>query len=194
MSRNAKIAIGAFGGLLLLCMCACVGAFVLLPRVAGPILEQSFSEDPAVAQEAAGEIATFDLPPGYEGAFSMNMLGFNLAAFSTDTGEPVIMLMQFPGSAQLDSQEMEEQMRSAMDQQFSNDSIQLQEVGSETVTIRGEETTLVIREGMDEENQVAMRQVSGTFQGNGGPAMLMIVGPVDLWDESQIDAFIDSIR
>jgi hypothetical protein len=63
----------------------------------------------------------------------------------------------------------------------------------EEKTIRGEETQVAIYEGTDT-NGIVLRQVITSFPGKDGTAMLMIMGPAELWDQDMIDAFIESIR
>jgi hypothetical protein len=66
-------------------------------------------------------------------------------------------------------------------------------VGEEQVVIKGEPVTLTVRESTAEDGE-PMRQVTGLFQGKGGPAMLLVMGQANAWDQAVLDQFIASIR
>jgi hypothetical protein len=104
---------------------------------------------------------------------------------------PVFMLAQF--KAGVNQEQMEEQLRQAFEQQAGNRGLSLSLVKVEDKTIRGEETEVATYEGTDE-NGLVIRQVITSFPGKDGTAMLMIMGPAELWDQDAIDAFIESIR
>ena len=67
-------------------------------------------------------------------------------------------------------------------------------VEQKPVTIRGQETTLSISEGTNEQG-VMYRMANAKFQGDGeGPALFLIVGPADQWDVQLAEEFITSIQ
>ncbi|NJN55933.1 MAG: hypothetical protein HC804_15015 [Anaerolineae bacterium] len=60
--------------------------------------------------------------------------------------------------------------------------------------LSGQEVALGTYEGTDE-NGTGFRQILGVFEAkSGSPAMLMIMGPSDNWDEGGISQFIDSLE
>jgi hypothetical protein len=61
------------------------------------------------------------------------------------------------------------------------------------VTVREQEVTLVISEGITSEGET-YRQVTAAFQGKGGPALLMLSEPVTSWNQQVVDALIASIH
>jgi hypothetical protein len=65
-------------------------------------------------------------------------------------------------------------------------------VESYPATVRGQETTLVVNEGVNSEG-VSYRQVTVAFQGS-GPALLVISEPVTRWSQETVETFIASIR
>jgi hypothetical protein len=68
----------------------------------------------------------------------------------------------------------------------------MQPVEIKKMTIRGEETDVVIYEGTDQ-NGNSMRQLITSFPGKDGAAMLMIMGDAENWDQQMADDFIESI-
>ena len=190
MSRNAKIALGIVGAVLLLC---CVGAVAttLLGRF---VLNRSIATEPEKAAQIGDEIADYDVPAGYSERLAMSLGTIEWVAIAPDTGTTgaTIMLMQFLSNLS-DPEQMRRQMEQSLEQQSSNRNIEMVEVGQEEVTIKGETVTLIIREGTDE-NGNTLRQVSGVSTGKKGPAMIMIMGDTDRWDQDAVDEFINSIR
>lgn len=193
MSRNAKIALAVGGGLLLVCICA--GAVGLLAiNQFGRTISRSVVTDPTQAAAAGDNIASFEIPPGYEQS-AMRLFGFDMVFISQpgQDSRSLIMLMQFPKNAGLTEEQMEQQMQQAMERQMNWGNLSLSKVGEEQVEIRGEPVTLTVREGSDS-NGTQVRQMSGVFTGNGGPALIMIMGPIDSWDQDMVDNFIASIQ
>ena len=66
-------------------------------------------------------------------------------------------------------------------------------VEQKRVTIRGQETTLSIGEGQTSEGET-FRVATVTFQGKGGPALLMVSGPIEEWDLQIVETLIVSMR
>ena len=64
---------------------------------------------------------------------------------------------------------------------------------SRAVTVRDQETTLVISEGINSEGQT-YRQAMVTFQGNGGPALLVFSESTEKWDQTELDNLLASIQ
>jgi hypothetical protein len=52
---------------------------------------------------------------------------------------------------------------------------------------------MTAREGTSDRGE-QLRQISGLFQGRGGPTMLMVTGEANAWDQEMLDSFIASIR
>lgn len=194
MSRNTKIVLSILGGLIVVCLCvAVIGAFAL--RQAGNTLRESIVTDPTQAVQVAADIAQFDVPTGYE-LSAVRILGFDMAILESDdpTNEKtVLMLMQFPSGANLSQEEMNRQLQQAVEQQTNRRGLDLEPVGTETYTIRGDEVEMTVSEGTDEQG-IQIRQMTGAFDGNQGTAILLVMAPVEFWDSAGIDAFIQSIR
>jgi hypothetical protein len=195
MSRNTKIALGIIGLLVISCICICGISFFLL-QSAGTLMEQSLVTDPAQVSNIGSKIAQYELPAGYSQNFGMSLFGFDLVGLTAGEDEskaPLIFMMQFPTWANMDEAQMEQQLQQSIGQQIGNQDLQLQVVDQATATIRDQPVTLTTREGTNSEGQ-SLRQVTGVFQGQGGPVLLMILGNTQTWDQAAIDRFIASIR
>jgi hypothetical protein len=194
MSRNMKIVLGVIGVIVALCCLLGVVAAFLVPRFATQFAEQAFVDDPEHAAEVGRSIIDYELPPGYREEGAVNVAGTRMVFITSASRNAVIMLMQFPAALRADEAEMERQMRQSLEQQSGRQGLNLSTVGTEEIVINDRAVTLTTREGTDQ-NGAAVRQVTGAFEAkNGAIAMLMMMGPIDGWNEAEIDQFIDSLR
>ncbi len=194
MSKGVKITLVVVGVLLVLC---CIGA-AAVALIGGRFASQAFSTDPAKASQTGHEIADYALPAGYQEQGSMNIAGVKFVviaqhAQSQAGDQMVFMLMQFPSSMNLSQEEMQRQMDQAIQKQFQSGNQQMEVVGTEDVTIKGQPVTLTVSEGKGSSGTVH-RQVTGVFSGKGGLAMFMAIGAKDTWDQATISQFLASIR
>lgn len=191
MSRNTKIILIVLGVLALLCLCGLVIGLVVM-RQAGTMFEQSIITDPTKAVEVGKSIAEYSPPAGYS-QDALSILGFEMVIMSGSQADQAIVMMQFPTSANLSPEQMEQQLRQAMQQQTSSDGMTMEVVGQETYTVRGKETAFTVSEGASDEG-VTIRQMTGFFDGNEGPTILMIMARSDEWDQQMVESFLSSIR
>ena len=193
-NKNKWVWIGLGATILFCCGVVLVAAFVF--QQAGKRLQEGMKTDPEAAAEVAHTIAEYDLPEGYQEKMAMEIMFYSLVMIgpentSGSVNGPVFMLAQF--QAGLNQEQMEQQIRRSFEQQAGNRALNMSLVKVEEVTIRGEETQVATYEGSDE-NGFVIRQVLASFPGKGGTAMLMIMGPAELWDQDMVEAFIESIR
>jgi hypothetical protein len=175
--------------------CCCVtglGATWLGTRLAG----RALITNPTRVQAVGSQIADYDVPPGYAELFAMNMMGVKLVAIgpsSVPADFMMVMLMQFPPGMDVSQGEMERQIEQALARQTGLGNADMTSMGQEETTIRGKPVILTVREGVTDRSET-LRQVTGLFEGKGGPAILMISGDVTAWDQAMVDEFIASIR
>ena len=192
MSRNTKIVVGIIAGIVGVCCIIAIVAALVLPRMFENFAESI--DDPAEAADVASSIVDYDLPSGYEEQGAMNFLGFRMAFITGLDEQSMIMLAEFPASLAGDEEQMQQQMRDAFANQTGSQNVSLEFVGSEDVTINGQEATLGVYEGTDDRGN-SVRQVIGVFEAkSGSPGMLMIFGHQNNWDESGISRFLDSLE
>lgn len=183
------------GAAALFCLCAVAFAAVIFIRM-GQQVQEGMKTDPHGAAQAAHAIADYELPEGYQEQFAMDFLTISMVFISPGemgsfSSRPTIMLSQFKSF--VDGEQAREQMRQSVEQQWGRRDLSMNLVERITVNIRGEETDLLIYEGADDSG-IAMRQLVTYFPGKDGTAMLMVIGPIETWDEEAIDAFIESIH
>jgi len=139
---------------------------------------------------AAAEIADFDLPAGYSPEISASLQGYTLVSYNPGDGHSHLYLIQ-------SEKEADGEKLASMVEQIAPGSYDPQTrmtvIETRPVTVREQEVTLVISEGLTSEGET-YRQVTVAFQGKGGPALVMLSEPVTSWDQQTVDAFIASIH
>lgn len=64
---------------------------------------------------------------------------------------------------------------------------------SQPCQIRGQETTLVVSEGVSHHNR-RYRSASALFEGKTGPVLLNLSTSAESWDEEMVQSFIESVE
>jgi hypothetical protein len=163
--------------------------FLLLPLSACvSTVEMSSSADKVA--NAASAIADFEPPAGYSSDFTATLMGYTVAAYNPGDGHSHLYLVQ---SEEESDAEKLAQMLAELVPGSSDPNTRLTVIENRPVTLRGQETTLVISDGVDSQGET-YRQVTAAFQGKGGPALLVLSEPIESWDQSEVDAFIASIQ
>lgn len=198
--RKNRTTLLIVGGILALCICSVIGIVQAL-RTAGKTLEKNVMiTDPEEMVAIANEICDYDLPTGYQEVYASNLFVSKIVAIgpedtaSTGSKQPLFMFMQFTSAIVSDDEESEQQLRASMERAMQRQELKLEYVGESTVTIRQQEVTLTTYEGVDDEGTEMREVISSVFDGKGGPAMLMVAGTIEGWDQELVDTFMESIR
>jgi len=192
MRQGTKIVLVVVVAGLFCCCVAGLGGTLLGTR----LITQAIITEPARVAEVGSQIADYQVPAGYQQAFALDILGLKMVAITSGAERAaftVLALMQFPAPAAVSRAEIERQMQQALAQQTGIGSSDLHVTGQQQVTIKGEPVTLTVREGTSADG-TTVRQVTGLFQGKGGPCVLMVMGEGNDWDQPVVDQFISSIR
>ena len=198
MDKTTKTILIVVGSLLVVCACAAV---VLLGTGAWSIgklvqfADSSTTEDPREVAQIASEIATFDVPEGFNKQYGMKIGSWSLVQYMTGDENTILFVTQFHADTSINVEEMMRQIQSNSRNPSSPwYNVDMALVDQQPVTIRGQETTLNISEGTTKEG-VFYRMANAEFQGNGdGPALFMIVSPADQWNDQMVEDFLTSIQ
>lgn len=163
---------------------------VLLAGLSACAPGDSINTESEKVASAAAEIVDFDLPAGYTAEFTARLMGYTVAAFNPGDGRSHLYLIQSTDEADGETLEsiLDEVVPGASDPQT-----RLTVIETRPVTVRGQETTLVISEGTNGEGD-SYRQAAVAFQGEGGPALLVFSEPTSRWDQATIDVLLASIH
>lgn len=197
MDKSTKTILIVIGSILLVCGCITAGIFVTgLWSFVSVVnfVEQSVSESPQVAVRLGSEIADFEVPEGYGAPYSVHFGDVTMVAYKSQSEKSHILLAQFPDGTSINVEEMLKTIEKGSgdpDSIWYNTETTL--VEQRSVTICGQETTLNISEGTSSDG-VAFRTATATFEGRGGPSLVMIAGPIDEWDADMVEDFISSLE
>jgi len=198
---NVLIALAVvFGALLVLC---CGGAAVSFYFLQSYIAE-SFSDDPAKVAAITGEIAQIDIPDEFDPTASINMnvpfTGQSLmtAAVYADEESNSVLILAVLGEAfgAQNQAQMQQSVDQSLRQQGMGDQeeILIKESYQKEIEIRSQPITFTIAKGEGAESGTSRIQVTGTFDGRGGPAMLIIHADAEKFPEERIVEMIESIK
>ena len=118
------------------------------------------------------------------------MAGYKLAAYKGTSGPSHLYLIQSEKEA--DGKELEN-MLTQLAPGSSDPNTRLTVIENRPVTVREQEVTLVISDGVNHEGNT-YRQATVAFQGKGGPALLVLSESMDRWNNEIIDALLASIH
>jgi hypothetical protein len=161
--------------------------------------------EPAEVEARSEEVAHLDIPESYSpmsavrlsfGVFTMKMIMYQGGA--NNQGGLVLMEMDQPG---MDRKQMRDQMLQQMRQQQAQGGpggMQTQIVAQTTETkmfkINGEDVEFDFVKGTQPGNSTVVRQITGTFRGRNGTALLMLIIPDSEYNEDAVIKLIKSIR
>lgn len=197
MDRTTKTILIITGAVVLACGCLAAAALATGLWTFNQLAifsRESFSEDPGVAVRVGDEIADFEVPGGYGSPHSIHFGDVTVIDYSSPSGMSHIFLAQFPEGTSINVEELLkiiEEGSSKPDSFWYNTELAL--VQQKSVEIREQASTLNISEGTSKEG-IPYRAATAEFQGRGGPAMVLIAGPLSEWDEEAVEQFIASIR
>lgn len=197
MNKTVKIILIIVGSLILLC--ACISTIIMVTGLASFRSVTSWTDNynpvnDEVAVRVGEEIASFEVPEGFGNPYSIHVMDYSLLGYSSESGRFHLFLAQFPNGTSIDLTKMLKLVAES-----SNDSntiwfnTETMVVSKETVTIRGELTTLIISEGTSVDG-IPFRTAAAEFQAHNGPALVMAAAPIDEWDMQVVEEFVSTLQ
>lgn len=186
--------------LVLVVLCCCVGTALAVTGVVsmGTIMkniEANTTEKPEEVAVIASDIADFDVPAGFDKPFGMKFASFAFAGYLSSTTNASIMVAQLPQNLNINVEDILKSIQEKSGQgQVTVNGGEMKSVEDRPVTIRGQQTTLVIKEGQSSEGQTT-RVGTVAFTGKqGSPAIMLISSPADSWDDNMVNTLIASFK
>lgn len=186
--------------LVLVLLCCCTGTGLALTGVVsmGSILKNidaNTTENPEEVAIMAAGIADFEPPAGFGNPYGMKVLNITAVGYFSQDTSTHIFLTELPKNLNLN---VEEIMQSLQEQsgkgQVTVNGGQFVSVEDRSVIIRGQQSTLIIKEGDSSEGE-NVRVGTVTFDSKqGNQAILMISGKASSWDDALVNDFIASIK
>lgn len=202
MSGSTKVILGVGIGCGLLLLLCC-GGMMLSGYFFAQSAQNAVSKDPARVREVTAEIVEITVPETLPPMMSMdwtiplvNKKFMSMAAYGEEEhGTNNLIVMQF-GDFIGDEKQMQTQfntqMRGSGQQEWGN--VELEETEIVKQTVNGEETRFTLGRGKNDKSDADVWQVTGTFKGKGGPAMLMMQGETEKFTKEQVLAIIQSMH
>lgn len=197
MDKTTKTVLIVIASILVLCACGAAVVFAMGLWSFGKFVnfaEQSVSENPEEAVRVGAEIAGYEVPEGFGSPTSIHFGDVTVIDYKTPNDQSHILLAQFPEGTSINVEEMLRLIKEGSGDPNSiwyNTDTTL--VEQKPVTIRGQQNVLSISEGTSSDG-VAYRTATATFDGRGGPALVMVATPLDEWDDVLVERFIASIQ
>ena len=200
MDKTTKTILIIVGVVLVLGVICCVGGYLFLSVGGNVLMNEMVVEDSSEALAIANQYIDFDIPAGYNAAgvnmgfMRMIMMGDNLNE-DTPSSKPFITIM---GMIEMEDDSNPETMRVTMEgqvmQSMGRNDVVMRKTDSFTRVIRSQNVEIMVFEGQDENGTLMKAYVSDLFDGKEGMVMLYIMGEESGWDQTLVDAFIQSIR
>lgn len=180
--------------------CCCVSTVLAVTGVVsmGSIMKNidaNTTEKPEDVAVIASGIADFDLPAGFGNPYGMNIFNISSVGYFSQDNKTHILLTELPKNLNLNVEEIMQSLQEKSGKgQVTVNGGQFTSVEDRPVTIRGQQSTLIIKDGVSSEgDKVRVGTVSfDSKQGN--QAILMISGPADSWDDTMVNALIASFK
>jgi hypothetical protein len=174
----------------------CFGFIVLgggMAAFMGWQMYKGFSLKPAEVEAAAQKILPFEKPEGYEGKFSMNIMGVNMAGLAPQ-GKPestgMIMLMTIPGG-----KNNRDALRNSMDRQNAGKDVNSQKLAPQAFKVRGENTPAEVQKFTRNQGAEASLQYSLYVTSAKGDLVLVnVTGPETTTTHDWVQKFLDTVK
>jgi len=197
MDKTSKTVLIIIGSVLLVCAC---GTSLLFAtglwsyRTITRIADSSTSTDLVEVANMLSEVAVITLPEGFGSPYGIHIGDTISVGFASQSKNTHILITQFADGTVVDREEMLKLIGNySTNPDNPWDTANTRVIEGKPVTIRGQESYLEISEGISSDG-TTYRVATATFQGKGGPALLMIAGPLDEWDIEMVNTFIASIQ
>jgi len=200
MSGGAKLLIALGIGLGILVLLCCGGILGVGYYFSAKVM----SPDPEVIAEKTAEITQISIPDGLQPKMAFDMKvpfsGQRLMLWTVyldEATDSTLVLFAFgEGTVPPNQDQMQRQMDQSLRQQGmgNREPITIKESYTKQVEIRGQQVTFTIAKGVGGKSGAPRIQVTGVFQGQTGPVMLMLSADANKYTEEQIVKMIESIQ
>lgn len=187
MSTTVKIILGLIAGTVLLCGIVAISGLLLFQSTS-----QALAGNPIEIQQVAGEIVNeVDVPDGFDRGYVVDALGYSLVVYNGEDGHSHIYLIRLPSDVNVNLADINNYQQAAGGKNPRPKKMEI--VGQEPVVVAGQETVLLIGEGVNSDDQ-PYRMAGCVLQGSEGQTLIVYEAPISGWDQAEVDAFFASIR
>ena len=189
MTKGLQITLILLGVVMTMCLLLVVGGCVGVRTVAKAVT-RVVENDPVTVAEVSDSIATYTLPAEFGDGYVAQLAGYSLVSYAAEDAHTHIYLIQAPPSLKMDRSALEQQANQTVGSTGWNE---VTVIERQPYQIRGEETVLVVSEGINHDGN-RYRSASAVFAGNEGLALANVSGPAVNWDQEMVEVFMGSLR
>ena len=200
MSGTSKLLLGmgiGCGVLVIVCCGGTIGSLYWIGKTA----QEAVTKDPAKIQELTEQIVSIsvpdNLPPQLGMAFVVPIVNFPFMTwvqYGEQDGKNMLGLMQF--NPRFDERQMKSQWRDSMRQNGRGGFEDIDVEHSERIEqqVNGQDATFTLASGHEPGSDKEVWQVSGSFHGKGGPAILFLKADQSLLTKDQVLDILKSMK
>ncbi len=167
----------------------------------GTWYSQVESTDPAVIRQTAQEMADFEPPAGFKPVLRMNLTVTKTVAYESDDGESQLTLQQVDKGAASNENgfwmnfdkgfrvEIEKEGRGVRKRRLDPAKSDVREI-----KIRGQNAKVNFVDAKDPSDGTEFKQITGTFQGKGGPVTFELQMLKEEYKEEDVIKFLEGIK
>jgi hypothetical protein len=170
----------------------CLGLVIFGSSIGTKLKTLAWKNDPIKAAEVARSLAGYLLPSGYQEKSYVQTMGISQVILAPADGSDGMTILLIQPGLSLSDQETATEMEDAWAKDVGFHTYQTFRKSSETTTLGGQEATLSYREGKDETG-LPVRQLITVFYGKTGWTVLVMVSPLESWNQSLVDEFLQSL-
>jgi hypothetical protein len=193
MDKTTKIILIVLASIFILCICASL-ALVATGLTTFGLFRNSTSNNVTMVTgegvRVGAEIADYQVPDGYNSAYYLHFGNIIVIGHDSASKKAHIILAQFPDGTSINFDEIYKLIQEGSNTPgsiwYDGD---MKTIDRIPVTINGQDTTLIINEGESSDGET-YRMATANFEGRGGPAVLIVVAPLDEWDMQIVDQMI----
>lgn len=170
-----------------------VSVYVVLALMLGTAVLVAIGQqvtDPNRVNAVAHRIADFDMPPGYQTDYVLDVGDYTFAAYKSSDEQSHLAFVEVPAGIIPDDDVIEGHVYGGWSPDSQRHAILL---STEERAVRSQPATLTISERVNGEGRL-YRSAYLVFEGRDGTAVLVINQPATEWDADAVDAFIASIQ
>lgn len=178
--------------LLLIPVLLCILLAAFGPGLGRAIRATQWKNDPVKAAELGHSLLDYTLPAGYQETSYFQISEASNILITHVNGDGMTIQLSWEGIAMSDK-ELATEMEPAWSKEVGQHTYATERVRAEPVILLGQETILSHREGADETG-TRIRQLVTVVYGKGGWVVIVIVGPLEKWNQAVVDEFLASLN
>ena len=188
--KRVFILLGALVGI---CLLVSAAVYIFGRPIVDAVRARLWKADPQLAAQVAHKMTDYDLPSGYEELKFSDMGSGTAIVMISHLERPAdfILIQRVPDGVL--GTEYQTEVEEKWSREIAEHHYDTRTISTQSMTVRGQATTLRILEGTDE-NGRPIRQAVCMFMGKDSDILVVMVAGQDTWDQALVEQFLQSIR